>query len=126
MTRRVSASWRKISRRYEKINDIAIRADVVAVKGREAIAAVEGFLLRPGQHVVAVACPALTVIDQVTFCFNSREVVQIIKSIKDILPPQPYPQKALSTTTTRDLNHTNIIPGFNPSEKSLRIDIWLR
>lgn len=55
--------------------------------------------------------------------FSSKDVIQIIQSIKEALPPQPLNQ---GTVTNRSLDHKNMVPEFNPSEKSQRIDVWLR
>jgi hypothetical protein len=56
--------------------------------------------------------------------FTSKDIVQIIKSIKDVLPPQPTNQNQISIN--RGFDHKNIIPEFNPSEKNQRIDVWLK
>lgn len=56
--------------------------------------------------------------------FSSKDIIQIIKSIKDIVPSQP--SNLNTTSSNRDLNHKNIIPEFNPSEKNQRIDVWLK
>ncbi|CAH2103297.1 unnamed protein product [Euphydryas editha] len=53
--------------------------------------------------------------------FSSKEVTQIIKSIKDILPSQPSHSTQISNRDSK-----NIIPEFNPSEKNQRMDIWLK
>ncbi|CAH2109089.1 unnamed protein product [Euphydryas editha] len=53
--------------------------------------------------------------------FSSKEVTQIIKSVKDILPSQPSHSTQISNRDSK-----NIIPEFNPSEKNQRMDIWLK
>lgn len=56
--------------------------------------------------------------------FSSRDVIQIIQSIKDILPSQPSSQS--THVINRGIDHRNIIPEFNPSEKNQRVDVWIK
>ncbi|XP_038212063.1 serine/arginine-rich splicing factor 4-like, partial [Zerene cesonia] len=53
--------------------------------------------------------------------FSSKDVTQIIQSIKDIFPSQPGHSTQISNRDSK-----NIIPEFNPSEKNQRMDIWLK
>lgn len=56
--------------------------------------------------------------------FSHRDIAQLFKSIKDVLPSQPA--NSSQVISSRSLDHKNIIPEFNPSEKNQRIDVWLK
>lgn len=56
--------------------------------------------------------------------FSSKDVIQIIQSIKDILPSQP--SNPSTSLTSRGIDHKNIVPEFNPSEKNQRVDVWIK
>lgn len=56
--------------------------------------------------------------------FTSKDIIQIIQSIKGVLPSQPLDSS--TNPPKRSLDHKNIIPEFNPSDKNQRIDVWLR
>lgn len=56
--------------------------------------------------------------------FFSKDLIKIIKTIREVLPSQPSNQSTV--TVTRNGDHKNIIPEFNPTEKSQRMDVWLK
>nr|XP_049696722.1 uncharacterized protein LOC110378482 [Helicoverpa armigera] len=53
--------------------------------------------------------------------FSSKDILQIIQSIKGGLQPQPS-----QNTHSRNLDYKNILPEFNPTNKSQRMDVWLK
>ncbi|XP_037297080.1 uncharacterized protein LOC119190116 [Manduca sexta] len=55
--------------------------------------------------------------------YSTNDVVKIIKSIKQGLDSQPTPQNA---QLTKNIDHKNILPNFDPSVTNQRIDIWLK
>lgn len=55
--------------------------------------------------------------------FSTKDLIDIVKSIKSNVGPQPSPSGALMSKT---IDHKNILPNFDPSAKGQRIDIWLR
>lgn len=50
--------------------------------------------------------------------------MEIIKSIKYMLPSQPA--NLGTQSIVKGLDYKNIIPEFNPSEKNQRMDMWIK
>lgn len=54
--------------------------------------------------------------------FSTKDVLQLINSIKDVRSSQPQSQGS----QLKALDHKNIIPEFNPSGRNQRMDVWLK
>lgn len=54
--------------------------------------------------------------------FTTKDLIGILSSLKNV-PPQP--SAAATPVTYTSNNHKNILPDFDPSAKSQRVDIWL-
>lgn len=55
---------------------------------------------------------------------SSRDIVKILQSVKHGFASQPSEQGAHSNVNK--LDHKNILPDFDPSNKNQRMDVWLR
>lgn len=58
-----------------------------------------------------------------TPAFTSKDVIEIINTIKSDFASQPLTS---GTVTSKNIDHKNILPNFDPTSKNQRIDIWLR
>lgn len=53
--------------------------------------------------------------------FTVKDVIDLVHSIKHGFASQPS-----TSTISKNIDHKNILPNFDPSAKNQRIDIWLR
>lgn len=56
--------------------------------------------------------------------FSSKDVLNLIQSLKGDLASQPINQSAHSTR--KSLDSKNILPEFDPSTKNQRMDVWIK
>lgn len=56
--------------------------------------------------------------------FTTKDVLSLLQSLKSGFPAQPVTQSA--HLSHKGLDHHNIVPGFDPSAKNQRIDVWLK
>ena len=55
--------------------------------------------------------------------YSTNDLVKILKSLKGGSDSQPDTQP---TSTSKRIDHKNILPDFDPSSKNQRINVWLR
>lgn len=53
--------------------------------------------------------------------FSLNDVIKIVQSVKNVTQPNQS-----VTQLAKNIDHKNILPNFDPSVKSQRVDIWLR